>query len=137
MSLRRQLHGTLVTAAVLGGLVVGTGVSSGVDGSPALGRAAEGNVDVTAYDVAEDYQPDTRTIRGTTAISATATEALAGFTLHLGGAAGPVGGGRPGAGADVIAVSIGHFTLERSARPDGTPVVTAYVPRPSTSGPAR
>lgn len=80
-----------MVAAVLAGTVVSAGTGFGADGSPRTRMAADsaeaggGSFDATGYDITMTYQPDTRTLRGVTVVSATATEALDRFTLDLGG----------------------------------------------------
>jgi aminopeptidase N len=73
----------LVVAAVLGGVVVGAGTSFGADGSRPAGPAAPGGFDVTDYDITMSYAPDAGTLRGVTVVSASATETLGSFTLHI------------------------------------------------------
>lgn len=73
---------SLVAAAVLAALLVGA------DGTPYRSTAAASETagkrfDVTDYDIAMSYQPDIRTLRGVTVVTATATETLDSFTLHL------------------------------------------------------
>jgi aminopeptidase N len=75
----------VVTGAVLTLVLAGVGTGSGAAGPPTAHPTVDGGFDVTGYDITMDYRPDTRTLRGTTTITATATEALDGFTLHLDG----------------------------------------------------
>ncbi|ONK13553.1 M1 family metallopeptidase [Streptomyces sp. MP131-18] len=71
----RRFRRCLLVAAVL----VGTSAGAGVSGAVASG----GDLDVTDYDVTVDYRPDTQLLRGVTVVTATATEELDRFTLHL------------------------------------------------------
>lgn len=83
----RPFRRALVIVAVLASALTGAGASLGAEDSPRGGVAADvaGGFDVAAYDITMNYQPPTQTIRGVTVVSATATEALDRFTLHLSG----------------------------------------------------
>lgn len=78
-----------MVAVVLAAVLVGAETSFGADSSPYQGAAAAASeaagkrFDVTNYDIAISYQPDTRTLRGNAVVTATATEALDSFTLHI------------------------------------------------------
>jgi hypothetical protein len=63
-----------------GALTIATALAAGTVVSAS---AAGGSFDVTDYDITMAYEPDTRTLRGVTVVSATATDALDQFTLHL------------------------------------------------------
>ena len=84
-------RGGVVVAAMLTSMMMGSGTSFGAGGSPRTRMAADpaeaggGSFDATAYAITMTYQPDSRTLRGVTVVSATAAEALDRFTLHLSG----------------------------------------------------
>lgn len=75
--------------ALLAGVTAGTGAGFGIGGTPQARTAAvagaSSGLDVTGYDITMSYRPDARTLRGVAVVSARATEALDGFTLHLSG----------------------------------------------------
>jgi hypothetical protein len=82
-------YGVPVVVVVLAAVGLGADRSFGADGPPRTSTAADagaaggGGFDVTSYDITVNYQPDTRTLRGVTEVSTTATESLGSFTLHL------------------------------------------------------
>lgn len=81
---RSGLRTTVTAAAVLASVVTATGTGFGAERGKAV-EAAAGGFDVSDDNVVMSYQPDTKALKGTTTITATATTALDGFALNING----------------------------------------------------